>query len=315
MPLTLSPMPPARSPMAPTSQRRTFLVGCFMGLAATHMLAFPESVAVQIRASERGTVSQVVDGTRIEVDYSRPRVRGREPIFGDRVCWGGVWTPGANLATSLEVDRPITIEGHRVEPGKWSVWFVVAETGPWEVVLDPEWEVYHEEHPEPAEGQVRFDVEPTRFGPTEVLTWWFPEVSSTGTQLSMAWSDRRVDLTIGVEPSLSFEMSPERAARYTGTWTLEADWIADEPDFDVRMEIVYRDGILQADWQPFFWGGVEMIWLVEVADDLLSPMIVYGGEVFDVFRDWQFEFVPDDAGVLGLELRLDTGELVLTGRR
>ena len=64
----------------------------------------------QIRASERGRVSQVVDGTTIIVDYARPRLRGRPTIFGADVSWGEVWTPGANMATTLETDHDIVLE-------------------------------------------------------------------------------------------------------------------------------------------------------------------------------------------------------------
>ena len=74
-------------------------------LAAALLAGGAPSLAAQIRASERATVSQVVDGTRITVDYSRPRARGRAALFGGEVKWNEVWTPGANDATTLEIDR------------------------------------------------------------------------------------------------------------------------------------------------------------------------------------------------------------------
>jgi len=49
-------------------------------LAATLLGAVPNASA-QLRASERGYVAQNVDGTRVTVDYSRPRARGRSPIY------------------------------------------------------------------------------------------------------------------------------------------------------------------------------------------------------------------------------------------
>ena len=50
-------------------------------LAAVLITALVAPAAAQIRASERGTVSQTVDGTVITVDYSRPRIRGRDSVF------------------------------------------------------------------------------------------------------------------------------------------------------------------------------------------------------------------------------------------
>ena len=49
------------------------------------VMAIPAPVAAQIRASELATVSQTVDGTVIKLEYSRPRLRGRDTIFGGEV--------------------------------------------------------------------------------------------------------------------------------------------------------------------------------------------------------------------------------------
>ncbi len=50
-------------------------------------LSLPSDGAAQIRASERGSLSQTIDGTVISLDYARPQVRGRSPIFGGFVHW------------------------------------------------------------------------------------------------------------------------------------------------------------------------------------------------------------------------------------
>jgi hypothetical protein len=57
------------------------------------------ALPAQIVASERAMVAQTVDGTRITVDNSRPRARGRTNIYGGMEKWGTTWTPGADDAT------------------------------------------------------------------------------------------------------------------------------------------------------------------------------------------------------------------------
>src|SRR5512138_77827 len=84
---------------APDSAPRAMRV---VGWASVLALAGVAQLGAQVRASERGSVSQTVDGTVIEVDYGRPRLKGRIP-FGGIVHWGEVWTPGANSATTLRV--------------------------------------------------------------------------------------------------------------------------------------------------------------------------------------------------------------------
>ena len=62
--------------------------------------ALPSAAPAQIRASERALLAQTIDGTTLTLDFARPRVRGRDSIFGGQVYWTEVWTPGANMATA-----------------------------------------------------------------------------------------------------------------------------------------------------------------------------------------------------------------------
>src|SRR5215211_700463 len=128
-----------------------------LALGACAMLA--ADVGAQVRASERAVVSQTIDGTVFTIDYARPRVRGRSPIFGGVVHWGEVWTPGANWATTLEVTRDAQLDGHPVPKGKYSMWMVVSPST-WTMVLDTTWQRYHTEAPDSAAGQVRIPVRP-----------------------------------------------------------------------------------------------------------------------------------------------------------
>lgn len=289
-----------------------------LGLAASVTLVTAHALSAQIRASERSTLVQVVDGTRIEVDYARPRVRGRSPIWGGRVHWGEVWTPGANMATTFTVDRPVRLADRAVGPGTYSLWFVVDSTFTWEVVLDPEAELYHEQRPDARAGQVRFPVQATRTDSTEVLTFTFPTVSATGTTLRFAWADREVRLPIVVEPSLPPDVSAAEAAPYEGEWTVRwpsADAAWDDTTLDTTMEIRREDGVLVAHWDPIFWGSARLVWLIPVADGWFTPAIIRDGEIFDVFREYTFEFAIENGRATRFELRLPDDDVAVVGER
>ena len=79
-------------------------------LVVFSLLALAAPVEAQIQASPLSSTSTVIDGTSLDVTYSRPSVRGRT-IWGEVVPWGGRWTPGANWATVIEVDRDVLING------------------------------------------------------------------------------------------------------------------------------------------------------------------------------------------------------------
>lgn len=202
--------------------------GARLGLATGALLATTvlgsglSEASAQVKPSERATVSQTVDGTVIEIDYARPRARGRDNLFGGVVHWDEVWTPGANDATVITLNRGVSMEGHDVPEGRRSVWMVVKEEGPWEVVLDPRDDRWHTVHPEPTDEQIRFPVATeTTDEPVGTLLWYFPEVRRSGTTLVMAWGDVRVPLDIEVEPTYRYTMSADEAEPFLGDWDME----------------------------------------------------------------------------------------------
>ena len=188
-------------------------------VVVTGMVGNAMPAIAQVKASEIGTMSQVIDGTTLTMQYSRPRVRGRDPLFGTKaVHWGEVWTPGANWATTLETDKAITLDGHAVPRGKYSVWFVVRQSGDWTMVLDPKWKRFHHTPPDSNPAQVRFAVH-TREAPfAEVLTWSMPDLRVNGGTLAMNWEKITVSVKVGVTPSLTTTMPLADAQPYLGRW-------------------------------------------------------------------------------------------------
>jgi len=90
----------------------------------------PSVACAQIRASEHFTLTQKVSSTTITMEGDRPVARGRT-LFGDGgvVKWGEVWTPGANWATTIEVDRDVKVDGQPLPKGKYSLWLTPAQSG------------------------------------------------------------------------------------------------------------------------------------------------------------------------------------------
>lgn len=254
----------------------------------------------QIRASERGTVSQTVDGTTIKVEYSRPQVRGRDDLFGGEVPWGKIWTPGANWATTIAVDREITINGHVLPPGTYSVWFQV-QPQEWTVILDPEPRRFHLFAPTESDDQVRFTIR-SEMGPhTEVLTWSFPAVRPTGTTLRMAWADRSVSFEISVESSQALTTAADMADRLVGSYRFElGEFLGNRT---VPFEITYEDEHLVGHWPDPPSPRLARFWLVPLGAGMFHPAELEGDELFDIVTDIVFEFTPLEGRATGFELR------------
>ena len=287
-----------------TATRATFL-------AVASALALTPALDAQIRASELASVSQTVDGTRISIDYSRPRARGRDAIFGTKnVHWDEVWTPGANYSTTLETNRDITLDGHPVPRGKYSVWLVVKKSGPWTFVLDSRAKLFHMAHPDSTSSQIRFNVKAQTAPFTEVLTWSFPDVRATGATLAMSWIKTRVSVEIGVPPSLVVELPSADASPYLGRYefvpTTKEDSAKAKKDAFV---VTYENGILKGQFDPND-DYMQKFALIRIGPDTFAPGIYEKGEIYEVLRpDLTIEFARANGRPSSLEMRDDSDKL------
>jgi hypothetical protein len=286
----------------------------------------PAPAHAQIRASERAMLQQTIDGTVLTLDFARPRVRGRDSIFGGQVYWTEVWTPGANMATTLEVNRDIQLDGHAVPKGKYSVWMVVVPGDTWTFVLDTVWSQYHESRPPERPGQIRFPIKWIATPNTEVLTWSFPEVTGTGGQLRMAWADRTVNLRVAVEPRYALTMPAADAAPYLGeylvTWTSRGG----DPDKPSTLKVANENGGLVGRWSPELWDELERVLLIRIAPNWMvmgftsedgSATGNGQGEVLDdIFMEMVFEFAKPVGGhSQAIELRGARDRVMGTAKR
>lgn len=278
----------------------------------------PAPATAQIVASESATVSQTIDGTTITLEYARPSLRGRDlrdDLFGHLIPWDRAWTPGANNATTLESNKNLTFDGHPVPAGRWSVWMVPSPDS-WEVVLDPRDELWHTQHPEQADDQVRFFVSPRSSAESVAsLSWSFPAVRTDGATLRMQWGTLVVDLDVMVEPTVKTTFTADEAAPYVGAWDVEQlpgqRGTAHAFTFDLRL----GEGLLVGRWEFGSSYGTEVAF-VEAAEQVFQFASVMNGAVASV-DPWSFlEFVLDaDGRAVSFEARNHEDELTHRGTR
>ena len=280
------------------------------------LLAMPVPLAAQVRASEIGTVSQVIDGTTITVEYSRPRARGRTQLFGTKfVHWGETWTPGANYATTLEVSKPVKIEGHPVAKGKYSVWMVVRQDSNWTLVLEPRSHLFHMEPPDSTATQVRIPVRARAASFTEVLTWSMPEIRMDGGTLAMDWERVHVPMNVAVEPSLVTTLSASDAAAYLGQYVFSEKDSAGKEKISA-FTITHENNTLKGRWTPDD-PYMKKFALVRIGEDTFAPGVYdENGVLYEILKpDLVVEFKRENGKVKSFTLRDMSDELWGTGTR
>src|SRR5947209_2267769 len=112
------------------------------GLAAVSclMLAGAPVMAQQPRVSPMDVTGAVIDGDRVTIWYSRPYTK--DPKTGQpRKIWGGlnpygkVWRTGANEATLLVTQQPISMGGVRVPAGAYTLFTLPMEDGSAKLII------------------------------------------------------------------------------------------------------------------------------------------------------------------------------------
>ncbi|HUQ83626.1 MAG TPA: DUF2911 domain-containing protein [Gemmatimonadaceae bacterium] len=279
-------------------------------------LTIASPALAQIRASEIGSMSQIIDGTKITMEYSRPRARGRTPLFGGRVVrWDEVWTPGANWATTFETSKDLTLGGKRVPKGKYSVWMVVKENGNWTTVLDPEVRRYHMEPPDSSATQIRIPVRPAQGPFTEVLTWSVPDVTAGGGTLAMNWGTTLIAMDVVVQPSFALTMPAADAAPYLGRYEYIPQSGPEKGKKSVLF-VTYEHSTLKGRWEPND-PYMKTFALIRIAPDWFAPGVYDDkGQVYEVYKpEMTFEFTVKDGKAVTLEIRSEDDKIDAVGRR
>jgi hypothetical protein len=110
--------------------------------AATSEATGGESESEEQRPSPLEIKEGQISGKNISVHYGSPSVKGRT-IWGDLVPYNVVWRTGANEATYIDIPQDILVEGKTLAAGKYSLFTIPKENGPWTVIFNSDWELEH----------------------------------------------------------------------------------------------------------------------------------------------------------------------------
>jgi hypothetical protein len=273
--------------------------------------------AAQGLLSEHAVAAQTIAGTTITVEYYRPAARGRDPVFGKVVTWGEHWTPGANWATTVDVDHDVRVNGALLPKGKYALWTVV-NPDRWTVELRRQWRKFHVPPPtDSSDVQLRLTVRPDSGAATELLTFDFPAVRPAATTLRFRWGRVVVPLEItAVAPPLALLRSPRDGAPYLGRYDLR---ILQDDSTTARRRLLVE---IQQAGDTLLWrdaDGPE----AERRAFVLSPS---GAEHFTLARrarDGQYwpdsgsvvSFTMERRRAMGFEVRRKEGGVVSRGTR
>jgi tetratricopeptide (TPR) repeat protein len=148
----------------------------------------------QLYESPAASVSQNLGLTKIEINYHRPAVKGRE-IWGALVPFGEVWRAGANEATTFTVSTPVKLGGKELAAGSYALFIRPSKTG-WTLLLNrkaQQWGAYNHKEGDDA---LSLELKPEAAPSQEWLSYSIDLKDRRTAMVSLHWEKLRASFPV-----------------------------------------------------------------------------------------------------------------------
>jgi hypothetical protein len=158
----------------------------------------PAARSAQVRRSPRQVVLTKMGDVRIGIEWGSPQKRGRE-VWGSLVKWDAVWMPGADEATTLTTNGPITLSvpgmaSLKVPAGDHTI-YTLPRAGRFELIVSKDTGQFHTVHaPELELGRIVMQ-RADRAEAMEGLTFAI-EPKDSGAELKLIWDQREYSVQV-----------------------------------------------------------------------------------------------------------------------
>ena len=156
------------------------------------------SATAQVNKGPRPSLPDTVktttnSGVNIEIDYSRPSVKGRTIGKDLEPMEGKAWRAGANEATDFVFNKAVKINGKALQAGKYS-FFTVKNGKTWTLIFNKTWNIWGTKYEE-IKGQdvLKVDVKGSKAPAfAEKVTY---TIDKSG-KVSLLWGSYLVNFTV-----------------------------------------------------------------------------------------------------------------------
>lgn len=153
-----------------------------------------------------GVYQRIGVNTDINISYSRPGVKGRK-IWGELVPYGLApgdkeshnkpfpWRGGANECTTIEFSKDVTVNGHKLPAGKYSMQFIPSPKE-WIVIFNKNTKLWGSFDYNKKDDALRIKVTPVSAPFHEWLSYSFDNLAGTSCMAYLWWEKLKVPFKI-----------------------------------------------------------------------------------------------------------------------
>ena len=229
------------------------------------------------RVSPASEVEQMVGLTEIEIEYSRPSMRGRE-VFGNLVPFGKVWRTGADNSTKISFDTDVIISGKTIQSGTYSI-FSIPNKESWEIIFysDVElWGVPRDWSENKIVFSSMFDVKKLKKSNTvETFTISFNDLTNNDVNMSISWENTLVDIKIEVPTRSMVESDINKVLsdnpKSSDYYAAAVFYRQENIDLDKALE--WMNKAIEMNESPRFWQYRQQS-LIMAANDKFADAVV-----------------------------------------
>ncbi len=140
----------------------------------------------------------MIGDAHIHIDYSSPGVRDRI-IFGGLLAYDQVWQAGAHMATWLETNKDLEIDGKELKAGKYG-FFVIPNQEEWTVIFNKNWNQHGKDDYTENDDVLRFKVTPKISEEIkEHLEYNVNKTTETSGTISMSWEKVTIEFPFEIK--------------------------------------------------------------------------------------------------------------------
>lgn len=135
-------------------------------------------------------------GFTLDIDYSRPSVRGRK-IFGGIVPYGRFWRTGANWVTEWSSNKDVLINGKRLKAGRYSLFTLPKPGKEWTLMFNSQTGIWGTDY-DPAADQLRVPLRVEAIPDLVEQLTIAVLPTAQGANLTLEWENTRATLSFSI---------------------------------------------------------------------------------------------------------------------
>jgi hypothetical protein len=239
----------------------TSLIALIIGIA--------HSVQAQIEypaPSPPSKAIQTVGLTEIQVEYSRPSLKGRK-MFGGLLPYGELWRTGANASTKITVSDDVDIQGNDLPKGTYAL-YTIPNKDEWVIIFHKNtthWGTGGKNY-NPDEDVFRFTVKPTLTSEkVESFTIDINNLRSETASINILWDNVKVSFNITVDTDSKVMADIKKKMKgISGTTYYQAARYYHEEHKDYELALEWIDKALDIEGDKY--------WLLRLKSLILSEL-------------------------------------------